>query len=262
VALLWIRRVFLILPLCIGLYGLWNAEQIQVTRYSLPLNAPAWSGKRIVFLSDIHLGQIHGVGYSQRIVDMVNEQKPDIVFIGGDLYDGVKVPEKDIIAPFSKLVTTKGVYFVTGNHEEFSDGSHYIDAVKSVGMRVLANQKTVIDGVTLIGMNDSDSTNPKTFETLLALMNISSSSPTILLKHQPFQLDIAERYGISVQMSGHTHRAQLYPLSFITKAIYKGYDYGYGQYGNMRVYTTSGVGTWGPPGRVGTKSEIVVFDVE
>jgi predicted MPP superfamily phosphohydrolase len=81
--------------------------------------------------------------------------------------------------------------------------------------------------------------------------------PSILLKHQPDLLGVAESNGVSLQLSGHTHKAQMFPLSLITKWIYHGFDYGLHRFGNMQIYTSSGVGTWGPPLRVGTKAEIV-----
>ena len=90
-------------------------------------------------------------------------------------------------------------------------------------------------------------------------LNIDKNQPSILLKHQPLQLDIAEQAGISMQISGHTHKAQVFPLNISTHFIFKGYDYGLKFLHKMLVYTSSGVGTWGPPLRVGSDSEIVVF---
>ncbi len=82
----------------------------------------------------------------------------------------------------------------------------------------------------------------------------------ILLKHTPFDLDVSERAGIDFQISGHTHQAQIFPLNYITRSVYKGYDYGFKKFGSMQVYVSSGTGTWGPPLRIGTVSEIVVIN--
>jgi predicted MPP superfamily phosphohydrolase len=242
--LAWFGKGLIALALVISVYGLWNAEQIYFTRYivSLPGQPSAWVGKRVVWVSDIHLDQVHGVGYSKRIVSAIQKENPDIVIIGGDLYDGVKIDERAVIAPFKELKPAGGIYFIIGNHEEFGDKTNYVNAVKEAGIRVLNNEMINIEGVNIIGVDDRDSTNAKTFESILAGLNINKNVPTILLKHQPFQIDIAEKFGISMQISGHTHRAQVYPLSYITKLIFKGYDYGYKQYGNMQVFVSSRVG--------------------
>jgi predicted MPP superfamily phosphohydrolase len=262
--LIWLGKGLIFCALIITTYGLWNAEQISLTEYDVSINGlpSAWHGKRAVWVSDIHLDQVHNEEYSRRIVSAVEKQKPDIVFIGGDLYDGVKIDERAAIAPFKELKPKDGIYFITGNHEEFSDKTHYVDAVKEAGIRVLNNEMINVDGVNIIGVDDRDSTQKNVFENILAGLKIDKNVPTILLKHQPFDLDIAEKFGISMQISGHTHQAQIYPLSYITKLVYKGYDYGYKQYDSMQVFTSSGVGTWGPPLRVGTKSEILIFNFQ
>lgn len=262
VALTWLGKGLVICALAVSVYGLWNAEQISFTRYDVSIsNMPsAWQGKRVIWISDVHLDQVHNIGYSKRLVSTISKENPDIIFIGGDLYDGVKIDEQAVIAPFKELKPKDGIYFITGNHEEFGDKTHYINAIKEAGIRVLDNEMINIEGVNIIGVDDRDSTQRETFENILSGMKIEKGKPYILLKHQPFQLDIAEKFGISMQISGHTHRAQVYPLSYITKFIYKGYDYGRKQYGSMQVFTSSGVGTWGPPLRVGTKPEILIFD--
>ena len=149
--------------------------------------------------------------------------------------------------------------FITGNHEEFRNDKHFLDAIKNVGIRVLNNEMVVVDGLQIIGVDDRDSTNRVKFESVLSALNIDKNKPSILLKHQPFQLDEAANAGISIQISGHTHKAQVFPLNIFTQLIFKGYDYGLKMYDKMIVYTSSGVGTWGPPLRVGSDSEIVVF---
>jgi predicted MPP superfamily phosphohydrolase len=116
-----------------------------------------------------------------------------------------------------------------------------------------------ITGLQLIGVDDRDSTDPVKFQDIISGLRIDPSKPSILLKHQPSQLDIASKAGITLQISGHTHRAQIFPLNFFGEALFKGYDYGLHLKDNMIVYTSSGVGTWGPPMRVGSDSEVVAF---
>lgn len=255
-------KMLVFLALLVSAYGLWNAEQIRITRYqiSLPNLPESWQGRRAILVSDLHLGQIHGSRYAQKVAQAINQENPDIIFIPGDLYDGVKVDENAIITPLRNLRPGLGVYFVTGNHEEFGDSSPFLEAVTSVGIKALDNEMVSVEGVNIVGVGDRDSIQREVFEEILAGLQMERGTPTILLKHQPAQLDIAEKYGVSLQVSGHTHRAQMWPLSYIPRLIYKGYDYGLKSYGEMQVITSDGVGTWGPPLRVGTNSEIVVLE--
>jgi predicted MPP superfamily phosphohydrolase len=255
------RNLYFIVAIIVSIYGVIHARTILVKNISVILpNLPTeWLHKKAVFVSDIHLGAVYGQGFVKKIVNKINEINPDIVFIGGDLYDGVKVNESAVIKPFGLLRPVLGTYFITGNHEEFRDDKHFLNAIKDIGIRVLNNEMVMIDGLQLIGVDDRDSTNAKTFEKILSDFKIDKNKPSILLKHQPFQLPEAAKAGISLQISGHTHRAQVFPLNIFTKIIYKGYDYGFKMWDKMIVYTSSGVGTWGPPLRVGSDSEIVVF---
>jgi predicted MPP superfamily phosphohydrolase len=245
----------------VSIYGVFHARKILIKNIiiKLPNLGASWEGKRAVWISDTHLGAVYGQNFSRKIVNKINEINPDIVFIGGDLYDGVKVDESAVIKPFADLHPALGTYFITGNHEEFRNDKHFLDAIKNAGIHVLNNELLMIDGLQLIGVDDRDSINPAKFEKILLDLNINKDKPSILLKHQPSQLEEANKISISLQISGHTHRAQVFPLHIFTNWIFKGYDYGLKIKGRMVVYTSSGVGTWGPPLRVGRDSEIVVF---
>ena len=261
ISLAWFGIICVALALVTGIYGLIHARYIYVKEVavSLPQLPSEWKGKRAVWISDIHLGAVHGEDFATEIVDKINRINPDIVFVGGDLYDGVKVDEADMVKPFAVLHPALGTYFITGNHEEFRDNGAYLKAVRDIGMRVLNDEMVNVGGVQIIGVDDKDSIDAVKFQTILSGFNIDKTRPAILLKHQPSQLDIAAAAGISLQISGHTHRAQIFPLNLFTSLIFKGYDYGLNKWDNMAVYTSSGVGTWGPPMRVGSDSEIVVF---
>lgn len=250
-----------ILAITIGTYGIIHARNTNVKNINVSLeNLPtSWQGKKAVWISDIHLGSVYDKNFSQKIVNKINEINPDIVFVGGDLFDGTKTNEEDAILPFRDLHPNLGIYFITGNHEEFRDNKVYLDAVKNIGFHVLSNEMVEIDGLQLIGVDDRDSKSADKMNIILSSLNIDKNKTSILLKHQPSELAEAANAGISFQISGHTHRAQVYPLSLIAKLIFKGYEYGFKMWDKMAVYTSSGVGTWGPPLRVGSDSEIVVF---
>jgi len=243
-----------------GVYGLFHSRKtvIKNVQVALPSLSSVWKDRSVIWVSDLHLGQLHGPTFAQKIVDKINALSPDIIFIGGDLFDGTTAPDPALlIAPLRDLNPKHGIYYVTGNHEEFEKSDSFIKAIKDLGIHILEGAAVDIDGLKIIGIGHDKASKKDNFATFLATLSLDPHKPSILLKHEPNNLDVAERAGVSLQISGHTHRAQLWPLSFIAKLVYKGYDYGLKKYGNMQVYVSSGVGTWGPPQRVGTDSEIV-----
>jgi len=254
-------EILIAIALLGSLYGFINSGSVRTTRISISLaNLPShWKGKRAVWVSDTHLGQVRSVPFSRRIADMVQSLHPDIVFIGGDLYDGVAVDLDKVIEPLSRISSQYGTYFITGNHEEFSDKSRYLEAIRRAKIRVLDNEMVDLDGLQIIGVDYRDSSRSEQFKTILQRMAIDRRRPSILLKHAPLNLPIAEEQGISVQLSGHTHHGQVFLFRFITSKVYQGYDYGMRWFDNLLVYTSSGAGTWGPPMRIDTRPEIVLI---
>jgi predicted MPP superfamily phosphohydrolase len=249
------------IALLASLYGFINAGVIRITRISLelPRLPDSWKGKTAVWVSDTHLGQVRNYGFAQHIAAEVKNLNPDIVFIGGDLYDGVAVDPHRVIEPFSHLSAPFGTYFITGNHEEFFDNTPYLQAVRRAGIHVLDNEKIELDGLQIIGVDYRDSRKEEQFRAVLQKMGIDPHKPSILLKHAPLHLQVAQGEGISLLLSGHTHQGQVFLFRFITSQVYQGYDYGLKWFGNLLVYTSSGAGTWGPPMRLDTTPEIVVI---
>ncbi len=243
-----------------SLYGFINAAVVRITRINvqLPGLSSLWKGKTAVWVSDTHLGQVRNLGFAEKISAMVQDLHPDIIFVGGDLYDGEAVDVDKVIEPFSRLSAPYGTYFITGNHEEFYDNTHYLQAVRRAGMRVLYNEKVELDGLQIIGVDYRDTRREEPFRSILKKIGIDRQKPSILLKHAPLHLQAARDHGITLQLSGHTHQGQVFLFRFITSHVYQGYDYGLKRFGDLLVYTSSGAGTWGPPVRVDTKPEIVV----
>jgi len=247
------------MALIASVYGFINSGVIRVTRIALPLHdlPSEWKGRHAVWVSDTHLGPVRNNGFAQRIATMIQSLQPDIVFIGGDLFDGEAVDLDKIIEPFSKISAPLGTYFITGNHEEFGDKAPYLQAVERAGMRVLNNEMVVLDGLQIIGVDYRDTRREDQFKAILQKIKINPHLPSILLKHTPLNLKVANEQGISVQLSGHTHHGQVFLFRFITSRVYHGHDYGLKWYGDLLVYTSSGAGTWGPPMRIDTNPEIV-----
>ena len=240
--------MFLIgIALIASLYGFINAGVVRIKTISLPLpNLPsAWKDKTAVWISDTHLGQVRNNRFAQQIASRIQNLRPDILFIGGDLFDGVEAMDLNhMVEPFSKIIAPYGSYFITGNHEEFYDNTPYLEAVRRAGIRVLYNEKVELDGLQIIGVVYRDSRNQEQFRAILQKMNIDPQKPSILLKHTPFDLEIVRDQGISAQLSGHTHQGQVFLFRFITSWIYKGYDYGVKKLVHILVDAASAPGAW------------------
>ena len=255
---------FFVLALAAGIYGLINARIIRVRRIALQLpNLPeSWRGRRAVLMSDLHLGNINRASFARRMVTLAASLDPHIVFLPGDVFDGTHGNLDRLVAPFKQLTPSFGVYFSTGNHEEFHDTAQYIKAIASTGIHVLANQRVTVNGLHILGITYSESTYPLRVRATLESLSPGSSEASILLNHAPVRLPIVEEAGISLQLSGHTHGGQFAPYNWLTRRIFGRFTHGLHRFGALQVYTSTGCGTWGPPMRIGTKPEIVVFTFE
>jgi uncharacterized protein len=251
------------LAVLIGIYGLFNASHLRIRRVSVNLpNLPeSWRERTAAFISDLHLGHIRNFRFSNRLVEKLATLAPDIIFIGGDLYDGTHVDARRVVEPWSRQPSPLGTYLIAGNHEIFA-GRASLRAAESAGIRVLNDEKVVVDGLQIVGVDYHASTSANRLSLMLHRLNIDPNHASILLSHSPHRLGVAERAGISLQLSGHTHRGQLLPVRWVVERIFGPYAYGLHPFGKMMVYTSSGVGTWGPPMRVGTNSEIVLISFD
>lgn len=248
----------------VGLYGIANASWIRVKRVSvrLPALPTSWRGRVAALVSDTHLGHVRGHRFISRVVAMLRQLRPDIVFIAGDLYDGTKVEPKHLAAPWMHLSPRFGKFFVTGNHEEFFDPRQCVAALQQCGVRALLDEKTIIDDLQLIGVTYHTLANPERLRSALQIAAIEPRTASILLAHAPRGLSLVEQAGVSLQLSGHTHRGQMFPFTWIVSRIFGAFTYGLSRHGALTVYTSSGAGTWGPPMRVGTTPEIVLIHFE
>jgi len=245
----------------VSVYALINARWVRTRRITVKIpNLPqSWRGRVAALVSDVHLGHINGAGFMRRIVSRLSRIRPDIVFLTGDLYDGTHVDADPMAAPWKDISPSLGTYFVTGNHEEFSDPSQYLEAVRRAGVRVLNSEKVVVDGMQVVGVHHHDSTTADRFRSVMERIGLKREAPSILLSHVPHALAIPEQSGVSLQLSGHTHGGQFFPFTWITQRIFGKFTYGLQQFGKMMVYTTTGAGTWGPPMRLGAPPEIVLI---
>lgn len=244
-----------------SLYGLANARRIRERRLMVQLEKlPAtWRGRTALLISDIHLGHVNGAGFARRVAELAQHLNPDIVFIAGDLFDGSKADPDRLAGPLFTLAPPLGIYFCGGNHEDFGDADAYSAALSRGGMHVLQNRRVDVDGLRVIGVNYADTTYPMRLRSFLDGLHLDSGQASILLNHVPNRLPLVEHAGVSLQLSGHTHGGQMFPFTWITRRAFGKYTYGLQRFGKLQVLTSSGVGTWGPPMRVGTAPEVVLI---
>lgn len=216
---------------------------------------------RIVAVSDLHLGYGIGKGELEEWIDKINSENPDIVLIAGDIIDNSVRPlnEGNFAESFKKIKAPMGIYACSGNHEYLSGIKESIDFIDRAGINLLRDSVAEIDSCFYIVGRD-DRSNPKRKELSELVSSLDDSKPIILLDHQPYNLEETERNCIDLQISGHTHQGQVWPISQITKAIYE-IDHGLMKKGNTNIYVSSGIGIWGGKFRIGTQSEYVVIDI-
>jgi uncharacterized protein len=248
----------------VSIWGVINANWVRIKRISVKLeNLPdRWHGRTAVLATDLHLGHVHYRAFSEKIVRKISALNPDIVFIAGDMFDGTHVNALEVTQPWKHLRVPLGSYFINGNHELFGGVSHYLDAIRAVGVRVLHNEKLDLDGLQLVGVPYEHATHAEHFRSVLAKIAIDASRASILLTHAPDQPGIPQEAGIGLQLAGHTHLGQFFPYTWIATRIYGRFTYGLSRLGKTQFYTSSGAGGWGPPLRLGSQSELVHITFE
>lgn len=205
---------------------------------------------------------MRGGRFAKKIVNVVNEQRPDLVLIPGDFFDGPPLDIESVTRPMQDISSTYGTYFAPGNHEEYGDESLFLSSLEESGIYVLNNQVQSVEGLQIVGIDYSGTKTPEQQSIVLSDLSLDENKPSILVKHEPSNIEIAQAFNIDLQVSGHTHKGQMFPLSIFTHMQYGKFHYGLNNLGKTQVYTTSGVGTWGPPQRIGTDAEIVVIDLK
>jgi predicted MPP superfamily phosphohydrolase len=257
----WIGTVLFGSAMLVSLYGFINAQHIRVrhTPVTLPNLPAAWRGRTALLITDLHLGNINQSGFSRRIAAIARRLNPSIIFLAGDLFDGSKADPERLAAPLFDLAPPFGSYFCGGNHEDFGDAAGFTSVLKRGGIRVLHNERVLVDDLQVIGVSYADSSYPVHLRAFLESLHLDSGPASVLLNHVPHRLPIVEQTGISLQLSGHTHGGQIFPFTLFARWAYGEFTYGLQRFGKLQVLTSSGAGTWGPPMRVGTHAEVVLI---
>lgn len=247
------------------LWGSRNAWSTVIRKHVLQVDKQAEGMKelRVAVASDLHLGNIVGNRHLKRLVKRINAMKPDVVLLPGDVLD-------DSIEPFlrnrmsdalQELKARDGVFAVLGNHEYYGGSiPQYVEVMQRIGIRVLQDEAVAIgDRYYVVGRKDrtAESASPEGRLSVASLVHeLDMSRPVIMMDHQPYGFHLAAAAGVDVLLCGHTHRGQIAPNHWITKRLFE-LDWGYMRKDKMHVAVSSGYGTWGPPIRLASRSEIV-----
>lgn len=267
----WTAGTIALLMVVVFVYGnkhYYHKHRQQLTIQSAKVTKPL----RLVMVSDLHLGYHNRRNELHRWVDLINREKPDLILIAGDIIDMSMRPLRDekMFEEFQRL--SAPVYACLGNHEYYSGEPEAQRFIYDAGIHLLQDETATVGDLCIIGRDDRTNQRRLPLDKLMQKVSATTQHPsstphhpspkfTILLDHQPYHLEKAEQAGIDFQFSGHTHYGQVWPISWITDAIYE-CAFGSHQRGNTRYYISSGLGIWGGKFRIGTRSEYVVMDIK
>ena len=233
-------------------------DRVQIPLAKLPRSL---DGTRVALVSDIHLGPLTGAHHVERIVNLINSTDADVVCVVGDLVDGTVAELGRLAQPLATIKSKLGAYFVTGNHEYYSGFQPWIDEVARLGVRPLRNERLELGALDLAGVNDIGGEQYGDGPDFAkALGDRDPDRPVILLAHQPIVAKDAAKYGVDLQLSGHTHGGQMVPFNLLVK-LEQPVVSGYGRVDGVPVYVTNGAGFWGPPVRVGAPPQVTLVEL-
>jgi len=252
--------IILLGVLSILIYGVFNAEKLTVKEINIQTSKNA--DLRVVQFSDMHLGAVYGKDRLNDVVVKINELKPDVVVITGDLIDGKYNYDKSIFQLLNNI--TADIYLVSGNHEQYAGFALVEDLLKGTKVKWLRDEVIEYHGIQLIGLSDSG--DKLKVNMMLESMNVStkldSDKYKILLYHRPTGWKDASKY-VDLMLSGHTHAGQIWPFKYLSwieaHAAHGVYRIDGGEF---MLYVSPGTGGWGPPMRIGSHPEITVFNIQ
>jgi uncharacterized protein len=264
--IIWITGLTIVMMVL--MLGFFNALHPRIRNLDITIpKARGGAPLTIAAATDLHLGTIIGKHRFGKIVQKINELKPDLIVLPGDIVDEDLAPvlRQDIGAMLLNLQSPFGVFAVTGNHEYIGGVDAACEYLEKHHIRVLRDTAVCIDQrLYLIGREDRSIRGFRGLQrkSLPEILNgIDKAYPLLLMDHQPIDLGDAVANGVDLQISGHTHDGQLWPLNYITDLIYE-MSHGYIQKGATQIYVSCGTGTWGPPIRIGHRPEIVLLRIK
>lgn len=257
-----IALLLLVCGACFTVWGAWRAQSPVLRQEKIVTSKlPADSSCRVLFLTDLHLGQVNGRAYSERLVRRVNALEPDLIVIAGDILDEqqVYVDKQGGLEPLKELRSKYGVYMCYGNHDYIDRPELWQKKLQQAGIRVLRDKSVIVDGrIKLTGLEDYS--RRRGDGSIFALSDGNDKYYSILLDHQPRRFAAAQQAGYDLYLAGHTHTGQLWPNRWVTRRMYL-LDYGRAEFGAMTAVTSGGYGYWGPPVRTETAPEYVLLEL-
>lgn len=259
-----LRPLVLALVAVLTLISIYQAREPKVKSYEVKINnlPDSWMDKKIVHLSDLHLGPIWREKFLKRVLRKVLSLTPEAIFISGDLFDGSQADFSWLGNLLNEFQPPRGVYYSFGNHDLDLGSTKVHELLDPWPIEILENRLVVDSGLQIIGLNFQDKNNYLSPGEQLAQTSYRADEPSILLYHEPKDPLAFKIAGIDLQLSGHTHAGQMFPFNLVAANIYDWRAHGLYQDGHYHLSVSSGVGTWGPPLRLGTRSEIVLITLK
>jgi predicted MPP superfamily phosphohydrolase len=254
--------LILILSASVVIGGIINFNTIRTSEYQIEISRKSSkiSHLKVAFVADFHLNEGTSINFVERFAEKIKIINPDLMIFGGDIVEGDREAENLVAFEqvLSGITARYGVFTVLGNHEHYAGQDKGSFFTKS-GMKVLSDSIVIIgSSFNLAGRNDSHIRTRKEIGELLK--SATDSLPLILVDHRPTEIEQVSRTSVDVQLSGHTHNGQMFPINLITGKVYE-LSWGYKKIGNTHFFVTSGIRLWGPPVRTAGKSEIMVIDI-
>ena len=244
-------------------YGALEAAHPAVTRFEVasPQLPEQFDGVRVALVTDLHAGAVRSASFTQQVVDLVNDEHPDLVVVAGDLVDGTAARYSPETAPLAGLQAPLGVFATTGNHEMFRDTANWVRSFEDVGLTVLRNTAVPLERggatITLAGVHDATGDGLWAPDYDAALAGTDAGGFTLLAAHQPLQAQSVEGRGVDLQLSGHTHGGQLWPINYLVPLQQPMLE-GKATVAGTTVVTSRGAGAWGPAVRVAAPPEVPI----
>ncbi|MEW6490627.1 MAG: metallophosphoesterase, partial [Thermodesulfobacteriota bacterium] len=246
----------------VGIYGLFEAtdlrvETVRLTTEKLPAGVDRL---RIAQVSDLHLGLLHREEALAPVISAVRELEPDLLVATGDIVDAQMDHLDGLTALWQRLEPPLGKFAVTGNHEYYAGLAQGLDFLARSGFAVLRNEAVPV-GDTLVIAGVDDPAGSRTPDDAAVLGPAATGALfTVLLKHRPWVSEAATGL-FDLQLSGHTHRGQIFPFHLFVRRAYPYLEGLHTLPGGGRLYVSRGTGTWGPPMRVLAPPEVTLFEI-
>jgi predicted MPP superfamily phosphohydrolase len=252
----------LIITFFYSIYGIWNVYNPRIKEVTVNIeNLPEeWQDKKIIQISDLHLGHVLGKDFFEKVISKINLIDSEAIFITGDLFDGMGDDFDYVGEEINKIKAPKGIYFVTGNHETYFGLDKVNKILEKSKIKTFNNNVFEVNGLQILGINYPDRLEGINMEkSIKKIKDFNPEKPSILLFHSPSQIKSVKKAGINLELCGHTHGGQIFPIGLIVKLMYYGVDRGLYTDGDFSVYTSLGTGTWGPNMRTSAPPEITII---